>query len=114
MKSPNEDTFHENPVPHDGKAMSEQAMFSNDHMRKEKFKSHFSRILIVFLYVASIIVLSMVIIWAYHFLLPEKCYFLSDDRYHEIQNMLFAGLVSQAIPYISTYLKKQDSKEKNN
>jgi len=71
-------------------------------------KSHFARILIAFLYLASSIVGAMIFCWAYHFLSPQKWYFLSDDRIHEIQNMLFAGLVSQAIPYISSYLKKQE------
>lgn len=65
-------------------------------------------ILIFFLYLASLIVAGMVGCWAYHFLMPDYSHFLSSDRVREIQNMLFAGLVSQAIPYISHYLKKQE------
>lgn len=102
------DIFPEVSVPQDRGADLEQEMFANDYIRKEKFKSHFSRILIFFLYLASSIVGSMVFCWAYHFLLPHTWYFLPNDRIHEIQNMLFAGLVSQAIPYISSYLKKQE------
>lgn len=85
----------------------EYQLFESDHKRKENFKSHFARILIFFLYLASTIVGLMVFCWSYHFLSPNNWYFLSNERVHEIQNMLFAGLVSQAIPYISTYLKRQ-------
>lgn len=92
---------------YDRKENLEYQLFESDHKRKENFKSHFSRILIFFLYLASSIVGSMVFCWAYHFLSPNNWYFLSNERIHEIQNMLFAGLVSQAIPYMSAYLKRQ-------
>lgn len=107
MTNHTKDTFPEIVVAQDKAADLEQEAFANDYKRKEKFKSHFSGILIFFLYFASSIVAVMVFCWAYHFFSPNSWYFLSNERVHEIQNMLFAGLVSQAIPYISTYLKKQ-------
>lgn len=107
MGAHSKDIFPEESVSQDRRADLEQEMFANDYRRKERFKSHFSFILIFFLYLASSIVALMVFCWAYHFLLPQSWYFLSNERIHEIQNMLFAGLISQAIPYISTYLKKQ-------
>jgi uncharacterized membrane protein SpoIIM required for sporulation len=103
-----EETYISESTVGDQKSSLEFQMYENDHKRKENFKNHFSRILIVFLYLASIIVASMIICWSYHFLAPEHLYFLSNERFREIQSMLFAGLVSQAIPYISHYLKKQE------
>jgi uncharacterized membrane protein SpoIIM required for sporulation len=103
-----EETYASETTVSDQKSSLEFQMYENDYKRKEKFKNHFSRILIFFLYLASTIVAGMVICWSYHFLAPEYLYFLSNDRFREIQSMLFAGLVSQAIPYISRYLKKEE------
>jgi hypothetical protein len=107
MANHTKDTFPEIAVPQDRGADLEQEMFANDYRRKERFKSHFALILIFFLYLASSIVAVMVFCWAYHFFSPNNWYFLSNERVSEIQSMLFAGLVSQAIPYMSSYLKKQ-------
>jgi hypothetical protein len=91
----------------DRKSALEAEYYENEHKRKENFRKQFSWILISVLWISSFIVLSMTFIWFYHFLSPEHWHFLSADRVQEIQHMLFAGLVSQAIPYISSYLKKQ-------
>jgi uncharacterized membrane protein SpoIIM required for sporulation len=103
-----EETYVSETAVSDQKSSLEFQMYENEHKRKEKFKNHFSRILIVFIYLASLIVLGMIGCWSYHFLTPDSIHFLSSDKVKEIQNMLFAGLVSQAIPYLSQYLKKQE------
>lgn len=111
-KNINEELFKQelskDKIPIDKIASLEAEYYENEYKRKENFRKNFSFILITALWISSGIILSMAVVWFWHLLSPDYWHFLTLQRVHEIQNMLFAGLVSQAIPYISSYLKKQN------
>jgi hypothetical protein len=74
----------------------------SEHDRNERFKGHFDRIGIGFLYVAALAMLGAAGVWFWHIVTP--CAFLDDPQLKQLQNLLTGGVLVSAG---TTYLKKR-------
>lgn len=61
-------------------------------------------VVVVFTIVFSLIFLSSLIIWSWHYMMPENCLWLSDAQLSKIQSVLFSGGMGAVI---SSVVKKQ-------
>ncbi len=86
----------------DSLAKLEANSLENDGKRKEGFKSHLHKIVIVFMYVAAFLVGCLFVIRVWHFALPESCCWLNEDKLHDIERIIFS---SAFITALSFYLK---------
>lgn len=68
-----------------------------DHSRRESFKNHFHRALIILFWTFFLGLMTAGGLWAFHLLTPEKWHFLNDAQLSEIKSTFFTGVLSSGL-----------------
>lgn len=85
-------------------AQNEKKEKFDDHKRAQSYKKHLHNIVICGIYAIGLIVVSLILIRAWHLATPEKLKWLSDGQLHSIDAVLFSSIIfSLASKYFSYY-----------
>ncbi|WP_281300582.1 MULTISPECIES: hypothetical protein [unclassified Iodidimonas] len=66
----------------------------NEHHRNEKFRDHFEYVAILVLWVFTIIIIGMVLTWAYHTLFSCRWHWLSTSQLEVIKSLSIGGIIA--------------------
>lgn len=69
----------------------------NDHTRDQKWKDHFAFAFICAFWILWFLFIAMCISLILHWILPEKCHWLTIDQLDKIKVIILAALASKAI-----------------
>jgi hypothetical protein len=76
----------------------------DDHKRAASYKRHLHWIVVTGMWVVGIIVISLVMVRAWHLATPNRLQWLSDGQLHSIDAVLFSSIIfSLASRYFSYY-----------
>ncbi|HEN9508481.1 hypothetical protein [Acinetobacter baumannii] len=78
------------------KTLKEDAA-KQDHDRNQKWKNHFNKAFIVAFWILWGCFIFMVLALILHWILPEKCHWLTPDQLDKIKTVIMAALVSKAV-----------------
>lgn len=76
---------------------------SYQHRRRESIRDTLHKGAKLLIWIAIVILTTMVLFWAYHLLAPEHLHFLSTDQYNELKSVLFSAALSA---FVSGYAKQ--------
>jgi hypothetical protein len=79
----------------------------NKLLREDNLEVHVHRIMKVFLWVAFLLSLSGIVIFAYHEMTPKWLHFLEPDQVDDIKSILFSGGMGAAISFVAQRLTKK-------
>lgn len=72
--------------------------------RGEKFRRHIHFVVLTGIYVVAALLLTMIIVRAWHFTSPEKWKWLNENQCNDLERILFSGvIVSLAGSYFKRY-----------
>lgn len=65
--------------------------------RDGNLQTHVYRVVVLGVYLVGAAIIASVLIWMFHFVVPESWRFLSVDAVSKLQNMLFSGAVGSGL-----------------
>lgn len=66
----------------------------SEHKRNEKFRDHFEKIAVIFLYLVAILFLAVGSTWFWHLLMPTSLQWLSEAQIAKLQNIVTGGILA--------------------
>lgn len=90
-------------------AEQERKHIINDGERGEKFRKHIYYLVLAGIYVVSICLMIMIVIRAYHFVVPEHWKWLDEKHTHDLERIIFSGVI---VSLAGSYFKRYNVLEK--
>jgi hypothetical protein len=88
----------------DNLAKLEEQRLLNDGKRGEEYRKHIHLIVVVGMYAVGLILISLTLIRAFHFVAPSSWRWLSDDDNHSIERIIFSSIIlSLSTKYFKKY-----------
>src|SRR3954464_11376388 len=75
-----------------------------DAERGEEYRTHIHIIVVAAIYLIALLMIAFVIVRAWHLVMPEKYRWLGDGENHNIERIIFSGIIfSLATKYFKRY-----------
>lgn len=81
----------------------------NDHKfkdgeRGDKLRTHIHIVITVGIYIVGLVLLSLIVVWAIHLIIPEECRWLPLYEINNIEHLIFSSIVvTLATKYFTKY-----------
>lgn len=66
----------------------------NEHNRNEKFRDHFEKIAVIFLYLIALLFFAVGATWFWHLLISPTWHWLTEPQVAKLQNIVTGGILA--------------------